>query len=123
MVADECPTALVETIDGKTVVNYYEDTASAIKAMQDSTSVNGRLIATLDSNKMATSIIIVDTDAQGTIIPPATASDGTKTNATVVDVDTREPARPPTFWALPVPLWRTPATPSWMRPLPPPTTS
>ena len=78
VVADECPTALVETVDGSTRVTYYSDAATAIKAMQDSGDVNGRLIATLDSKKMATSIIIVDDDAQG-FVPPTISKDGTAT--------------------------------------------
>ena len=78
VVADECATALVETVDGSTRVTYYSDAESAVKAMQDSTNVDGYVIATLDSNRMATSLIIIDTDAQG-FIPPAVSTDGTPT--------------------------------------------
>ena len=78
VVADKCPTALVETVDGDTRVTYYSDAESAVKAMQDSSNVDGYVIATLDSNKMATSMIIIDTDAQG-FVPPTVSSDGTAT--------------------------------------------
>ncbi|WP_209341181.1 S-layer homology domain-containing protein [Flavonifractor sp. AGMB03687] len=80
-VADKCPTALVETVDDKTVVTYFDNTDTAIKAMQNGGKVaNGTLIATLDRNKIATSVIIVDTDAQGEVIDP---TDGVAESAVV----------------------------------------
>lgn len=84
VVADECPTALVETIDGETEVTYYSSAEAAIKAMQNrGKSVTGSLIATLDSKKMATSVIIVDSTAQGFVPPAGTDYTGDMKSITV----------------------------------------
>ena len=93
-VKTDSPTALVELQkSGSYETNYYSNVDSALKSMQSTQSFDGYLIATIE-DRAITSLVIVDTRAQGFDPGPSTSYPTTVVSISPDDQEIIVNARP-----------------------------